>query len=231
MYHFIFLHITFLLSVADQWGTMRGNFRRNQMGLGTNIEEPNFKAMSDSSRGFSGAQEANAIPCFVCVDQLCKAQPVNNRFGSSQTRRNQCHEVFQGCVKFGSHTSDEWFPFGAGYTFLANDGWKQVHLLPSSWHLKLQMTRKRLQKEHFSAFNRDHQLSPHSKGKIIFYLGTFKYNVLGGRSAQTGQGWWDVHKDPAMGGFSLHSPVTNPPEFCSMLPIQNQHFINNEGNN
>lgn len=75
--------------------------------------------------------------------------------------------VLQSCVKFGSCTSDEWFLSGAGYTFLANDGWKLVRLLPSSWHLKLQMTRKSLQEEHFSAFNGDHQLSPQSTAKNL----------------------------------------------------------------
>lgn len=166
----------------------------------------------------SSRSQYNALFC-LCGSAL-QSQSVNNRFGPSQTRRNQCHEVFQSSVKFGSCTSDEWFLFDAGYTFLANDGWKLVHLLASSWHLKLQISRKRLQKEHFPAFNRDHQLSPHSREKI-FYLGASKYNVLGAKSAQTGQGWWDVHKDPAMDGFSLHIPVTHPPEFCSMIQIQN----------
>lgn len=164
MYNFIFLH--FGSFIVSHWSTRNNERKLQKVPNGIRVKvEPNFKVMSDSSRGFSGAQEANTISCFACVDQLCKAQSVNNRFETSQTRRNQCHEVFQSCVKSGSCTSGEWFLFSAGYTSLANAGWKLVHLLPSSWHLKLQMARKRLHKEHFSAFNRDHQLSPHTRVK------------------------------------------------------------------
>lgn len=46
---------------------MRGNFKKYQMGSGTNKVEPNFKVMSDSCRGFSGAQKPiQSLDLFVC---------------------------------------------------------------------------------------------------------------------------------------------------------------------
>lgn len=150
MYNFIFLHIAFSLSVADQWGTMRGNFKKYQTGSGTKWNQTSKSRLILPEVSEELKKPIQSLDLFVCSSS---AKPNLSKTDLDQQKKSM------PCVKFGSCTSDEWFLFGAGYTFLANDGWKLVHLLPSSWHLKLQMARTRLQEEHFSAFNRPSALS------------------------------------------------------------------------
>lgn len=82
------------------------------------------------------------------------------------------------------------------------------------------VTKSRLQKEHFSALNEGHRLSPHRRGKcfIQILLNTMCSELEVLRQDRDGG---ICTQRPAKCGFSPDSSMTNLLDFCSITQISN----------